>query len=112
MKLPREFVTSLLCTSTVVRSSEMIRNPIIAHQRNQQIHPVIGFIDSLKLSKGKGFHMIATIAEKKKVQRSQRSYENHFHLIAMIAAIAERVFLSDRSDRMETRAGLFEAGLR
>ena len=30
----------------------------------------------------------------------------------MIAAIAERVFLSDRSDRMETRAGLFEAGLR
>ena len=34
------------------------------------------------------FHMIATIAEKKNVQRSQRSYRNHSPTIAAITAIA------------------------
>ena len=82
-----------------------------------------------------GFHTIATIAviaEKKKVQRSQRSYGNHFPAIAattiaeiekvlsqrswklgcfvvesgfhMIATVVELFFfLSDHSDHMETR---------
>ena len=73
--------------------------------------------------------MIVTIAEKIKVQRSRRSYGNHFLAIAattiaeiekilsqrslslrslaggflMIAAIAELFLLSDRSDHVETR---------
>ena len=33
---------------------------------------------------------------------SLRSLESGFHMIAMIAAIAEHFFLSDRNDHMET----------
>ena len=81
MKLPGEFVPWVLSHDLHCRAflwhnqdqDQWSQTPrIIAHQRNRLIHPVIGFIDSLK----PGFHMIATIAEKKKVQRS---YENHFH---------------------------------
>ena len=69
--------------------------------------------------------MIAAIAEKKKVRRSQRSYENHFPaiVVAAIATIAGKWFpydrydrcnrwtfflsdLNDRSDHMETRLKL------
>ena len=48
-----------------------------------------------------GFHMIAAIAEKKKVWRSQRSYENHFSaiVVAAIATIAGKWFPYDRYDR-------------
>ena len=44
--------------------------------------------------------MVAAIAEKEKVQRSQRSYGNHFPAIVAIAAItiAEiQLFLSQRT---------------
>ena len=84
--------------------------------------------------------MIATIAEKKKVQPSQRSYENHFPaiaettiaeielffisvqrslrsresgflMIAIIAAIAELFFLSDRSDHSDRSDRIWKPGL-
>ena len=38
--------------------------------------------------------------------RSLRSLKSGFHIIAMIAAIAEPFFLSDNSDHMETRLKL------
>ena len=81
MKLPGEFVPWVLshdvhCRAFLWDNQDQDQwsqwSQIIVHQRNRLIHPVIEFIDSLK----PGFHMIATIAEKKKVQRS---YENHFH---------------------------------
>ena len=92
MKLPGEFVPWVLSHDLHCRAflwhkqdqDQWSQTPrIIAHQRNRLIHPVIGFIDSLK----PGFHMIATIAEKKKVQRwlSLRSLESGFHMIAAIA---------------------------
>ena len=80
MKLPGEFVPWVLSHDLHCRAflwhnqdqDQWSQTPrIIAHQTNRLIHPVIGFIDSLK----PGFHMIATIAEKKKVQRS---YEKSF----------------------------------
>ena len=99
MKLPGEFVPWVLSHDVHCRAflwdnqdqDQWSETPgIIEHQRNRLIHSVIGFIDSLK----PGFHMIATIAEKKKFSdRGDHMKIIFIFMIAMIALIAEPIHL-------------------
>ena len=51
--------------------------------------------------------MIATIAEKKKVQRSQRSYGNHSPAIAATTIAEIKLFLSQRSLSLRSLESVF-----